>query len=123
MSRGRILVVDDNEEFLEEITDTLNCSGFEVSTVSNGEAALRFVQKVSPELILLDIKMRGLSGFQVADRLSKNPVTSEIPIIAITGVFTREGDDKLMKICSIKKCLNKPFAIHELMNVIEEVTG
>ena len=63
--QGRILVVDDNPANLRLLTDLLTESGYQVHPASSGKLALRFIQSTPPDLILLDILMPGMDGYQV----------------------------------------------------------
>lgn len=120
MIKKSILLVDDNEEYLEELEDVLYSCGYSVTTVTDSNEALDIARQSLPDVIFLDIKMKNLSGFQLADRLSHSAETSEIKIVGMTGVFTRAGDDQLMKVCGINKCLTKPFSLEDMLNSIEE---
>ncbi len=106
---NKIMVVDDNREFLEELDETLSLSGYETITYRDGESALRNMEKDKPDLVLLDLKMSGKSGFEVAGEINKNRNTKTIPIIAMTGFYTKDEHQILMKICGMEQCLIKPF--------------
>ena len=71
MSKNKVMVVDDDIEFLEEIEETLKLSGFDTSVFTNGITALQMAQKIKPDIILLDLKMKEKSGFQVADDFAR----------------------------------------------------
>jgi DNA-binding response OmpR family regulator len=119
MKKRNILIVDDNESLLSELENVLNAHGFKVSSISNSEFAVEAARKIIPDVILVDIKMGKLSGFQMADRLNRIDETAHIPVIAMTGVFTREKDIELMNICGIKKCLIKPFSPEEMLSAVD----
>ncbi|MEK6709712.1 MAG: response regulator [Nitrospinota bacterium] len=84
----RILLVDDEAETLEVLGEILRSMGYQAETARSGEEALA---KLSPQtdLVLLDVKMPGLDGFQVAQRIRKNPATKDIPIIMVTALGNR----------------------------------
>lgn len=89
-----ILIVDDDPFSLKLLKKILQNSGYrDVRGVANGEMALRFMQTVIPDLILLDIRMPGISGFDVCERLKGDELTRSIPVIFISGMV--EIDDKL----------------------------
>lgn len=81
-----ILVIDNNIENLEVLTDILANSGYEVAAVSSGERALKRLQKRLPDLILLDIKMPGIDGFETCIQIKQIPGATNIPIIFITAL-------------------------------------
>jgi DNA-binding response OmpR family regulator len=81
----RILVVDDDELICDLVSETLNFEGFAVETAFSGEQALRMLEGARPDLILLDIMMSGINGFEVCRTILGNPATREIPIIFLTA--------------------------------------
>ena len=89
----KILVVDDELDICEILKYNLETEGFEVATASSAEEALELpLQEYS--LILLDVMMGEMSGFQMARKLKSNPSTARIPIIFITAL---DGEDNLVK--------------------------
>jgi cyclic di-GMP phosphodiesterase len=82
---GRILVVDDDELICDLVSETLNFEGYEVETAYSGEQALRTIEESRPDLILLDIMMSGIDGFEVCRRVLDNEATRQIPIIFLTA--------------------------------------
>jgi len=119
MDKKKVLVVDDDKEFLDEIANTLELSGYKPITVSDSNEVVKEASKVKPRIILLDLKLEGKSGFKVADELRFNPKTKDIPIVAITGVFTRKEHRVLMRVCNMKKCLTKPFNPLDVIHLIK----
>ena len=85
MSAPRILIVDDEEQARRLLTVLLRPEGYETESVASGEEALSAVARSAPDLILLDIMMPGLDGYQVAAILKADPATAAIPIIMITA--------------------------------------
>jgi DNA-binding response OmpR family regulator len=82
---GRILVVDDDELICDLVSETLNFEGYEVEAAYSGEQALRRLDTSKPDLILLDIMMSGIDGFEVCRRVLNNEATQNIPIIFLTA--------------------------------------
>jgi two-component system, cell cycle response regulator DivK len=86
MTMGKhILIVDDYPDALDIWALYLRSLGYRVSTAGDGEAALAQAQRLRPDLIVLDLELPRLSGYQVAERLRANPETNLIPLIAATG--------------------------------------
>lgn len=119
MVKKRVLIVDDDKEFLEELKEMLNVSGYDVSAVSESITAVKTTQMVQPDVILLDLRMRGMSGFEVADRLKHLSETAQIPVIALTGFYTLKEHAWLMNFCGIKRCIRKPFSPLDVIAEIE----
>ena len=84
--RKKILVVEDDPDQLEVVRFTLKNAGFAVGTATNGIDALKKAQRVSPDLIILDVMMPELDGFAVCETLRGNPATASIPILMLTGL-------------------------------------
>lgn len=89
-NRGLILLVDDTPTNLEMLVDCLSDHGFEVAVAIDGEAALKQSQLVCPDLILLDVMMPGLDGFEACRRLKENELTKDIPVIFITALADQD---------------------------------
>jgi len=81
-----ILIVDDNSNNLKVLSQALRSSGWTVAIAKNGETALKQVRHTPPALILLDVMMPGIDGFETCQRLKKNPETMEIPVIFMTAL-------------------------------------
>lgn len=121
MPGEKIMIVDDDKKFLETLKETLILSGYETIAVNNSSDALDVAKKLKPDVILLDLKMDGMSGFRLAEKLKRFPETSDIPIIAMTAVFNREYHFSLMELCGMKMYLEKPFKPLDVIVLIEEV--
>lgn len=77
-----IMVVDDDEEIRKIVSRTLTLEGFDVATANDGISALALMEERKPDLVVLDIVMPGLDGFQVLDHMRK---TSDVPVLILTG--------------------------------------
>ena len=84
--RDTILVVDDTPETLGFLTDTLDHAGFTVLIATDGESALRLVEQITPDLVLMDAVMPGLNGFDTCRRLKRNRMLTHLPVIFMTGL-------------------------------------
>ena len=80
-----ILIVDDYPDALDIWTLYLRSLGYEVSTAADGASAISQAEQLLPDLIVLDLELPGISGFEAARRLRQNPSTEDIPLIAATG--------------------------------------
>jgi twitching motility two-component system response regulator PilH len=84
-SRGTILVVDDSPTETRIFMDALTKAGFRVETAKNGEEGVRFARRHGPDLILMDVVMPVLNGFQATRQLRGDPATAAIPIIIVSS--------------------------------------
>ncbi|MFC1603030.1 response regulator [Pseudomonadota bacterium] len=111
---GDILVVDDTPENLRLLKDLLTSQGYKVRPASNGEDALEAINQCKPDLILLDIKMPGMDGYEVCQQLKAAPETCDIPIIFITASLDPEGVEKGLKLGAVDY-INKPVREGEVL--------
>ena len=82
----RILVVDDTPQNIKLFSDLLTARGYQVSTATNGEEALASIAAAPPDLVLLDIMMPGISGYEVCKRIRENPATTLLPVVLATSL-------------------------------------
>lgn len=90
MPSNSILIVDDTPNNIRLLFDVLDSAGFDISVVRNGETALEKLHHIQPDLILLDVMMPGIDGFETCRRIKSNPETREIPIIFMTALSDTE---------------------------------
>jgi DNA-binding NarL/FixJ family response regulator len=88
--RDTVLVVDDTPETLNLLTDTLDHAGYTVLIATDGEAALELLDQVTPDLVLMDALMPGISGFETCRRLKRDRMLSHLPVIFMTGLSETE---------------------------------
>ncbi|HEB31691.1 MAG TPA: response regulator, partial [Spirochaetes bacterium] len=113
--KSKILIVDDNKENRKLIATIIKQNtDHEILLASSGKAVLTFIEDYDPDLILLDIKMPDMDGFEVAEALKSNPVTKEIPILFITALRDTEYKIKAFNRGGID-FISKPFNIDELL--------
>lgn len=113
-TRGVILVVDDEEQNRDLLRDPLEAKGYEVIEAENGFVALEKIAERAPDVILLDVMMPRMDGFELCRRVKKNPATAAIPILMVTALSERQ--ERLMGIESgANDFLNKPVDMHDLI--------
>lgn len=113
-SKIQILIVDDKPENLHLLSDALNSNEYEVKCVVNGEMALMVAASVIPDLILLDVVMPGLDGYQVCEKLKADEKTKDIPVIFLS--FNNESVDRIKALnVGAVDYINKPFQINEVL--------
>ena len=109
-----ILVVEDTSMVLKLLTDILSVEGFQVRSADTGEMAVRSVVSKSPHLILLDIKMPGMDGFEVCRRLKSKGKTRDIPLIFLSAITDFEQKMKGFELGAVD-FITKPFQHEELL--------
>jgi DNA-binding response OmpR family regulator len=113
-SKGTILIVDDTAHVRQLLSAMLGTRGYDVEAAESGVHALKVVQDVSPDLILLDIMMPEMDGYEVCERLKDDPQTRDIPVIFISAL--EQTDDKVKAFSAgAVDYVSKPFQIKEVI--------
>ncbi|MBD2167707.1 hybrid sensor histidine kinase/response regulator [Calothrix membranacea FACHB-236] len=111
---GFILIVDDNPTNLSVLSAALSSAGFKFRVAVNGESAIAQVERNPPELILLDVQMPGIDGFETCRRLKANPANQNIPIIFTTALADIESKTKGFSLGAVDY-IPKPFSQEEVL--------
>ncbi|MDD6572127.1 MAG: response regulator [Thermoflexaceae bacterium] len=119
--KKHVLVVDDDPMMLKLIKEQLK-ETYAVGTAINGNLAIKFLENKKTDLIILDYEMPGENGAQVLERIRKNEMTANLPVIFLTGMSDR---DKIQKVLSLRPqgYLLKPIDREKLMDIIEKNIG
>jgi two-component system response regulator VicR len=117
----RIMVVDDEPDLLEVVRLILESDGYQVVTAGSGQEALDKMEKEKPDLVLLDIIMPKMDGWEVFSRIKADPKTTDIPVIMLTAKDQRI--DKLigLHVVRVDDYITKPFGRAELLERIKRV--
>jgi DNA-binding response OmpR family regulator len=115
-----LLVVDDNQDIRDLLSHTLSRNGFEVCQASEGFTALKLIHEVHPDLVLLDVMMPGLSGYEVAQRIRENSEMeiSEVPILMVTAKSQVANIESGMT-SGATDYLIKPFRLATLIDKVQ----
>ena len=116
-----VLIVDDDPDGRDVYSETLTSSGFRVEEARGGFEATDKGYKLKPDVILMDLLMPRLDGWEVVDWLKKNPATCDIPIVAVTGAGPAEVTLAMEAGC--RSVLLKPCPPEELLAEIHRVLG
>jgi two-component system cell cycle response regulator DivK len=117
-----ILVVDDDETNLTLARALLEANGFEVVTAVDAMSTFDVLKDVDPALILMDIQLPGMDGWELTRRLKKNIATSHIPVIAVTAYGT-QGDAERAREAGFVEFVAKPVSTRELPSIIRKHLG
>jgi len=110
-SHQRIMVIDDDQEMLKLLNRTLELEGFDTVVVADGDSALTLLEKIDPDLVILDIMMPGLDGFQTLDLIREH---SNVPVIMLTGRNELESLQRAMFL-GADDYISKPFGTKSLI--------
>jgi CheY-like chemotaxis protein/predicted transcriptional regulator len=114
MNKDSILVIDDNPTNLSLLVDTLTKKGYKILAAEDGESALEILDHTRPDLILLDVLMPGIDGFETCRRLKAEPTTREIPVIFMTALSDSIDEVKGLELGAVDYII-KPFQIETLL--------
>ncbi|MFH1783897.1 MAG: response regulator [bacterium] len=117
MVKGKILLVDDEVDLAETVKLRLTTNDYDVMLAYDGEQALKKVEAYDPDLILLDLKLPGISGEEVFEKLKEKDSTKDIPIILFTA---SKRDDELVSI-GAEDFVLKPFESQNLLDKIQRL--
>ncbi len=119
-SNKRILIVDDDLQLQKLLTVMFTFDKYETETASSGFEAGAKVVKFKPDLIILDLFMPEMSGFDVCRRIKKDPETSHIKILALTGYDSKENRDRIME-AGADDYMVKPVEKDVLLKHVEDL--
>ena len=115
----RILVIEDQEDNRQIVRDLVTASGYELIEATTGEDGLEAATREQPDLILMDIQLPGIDGYEVTRRIKADPKLSKIPIIAVTS-YALSGDDKKAFAAGCDGYVTKPYSPRLLLAKIRE---
>lgn len=115
----RVLVVDDEPDVVMIIKTTLQAEGYDVVSANNGKDALEEAFETRPDLIVLDVMMPGMTGFDVLKELKANESTATVPIVMLTGVSEKSKIQEAIQ-SGIDYYVVKPFDFDDLLSKIKQ---
>ena len=123
MAKKRVLCIEDHPEMIELIRLILGRQGFDVDGAEGGREGLQAMQENPPDLVLLDLMMPDMDGWEVYRQIKANDHLKEIPVIAVTA--KAQGIDRVLglHIAGMDDFITKPFGPKELVASVERVLG
>jgi two-component system, OmpR family, response regulator VicR len=117
----KVVCVEDEPEMIDLIQLILNRKGFEVIGANGGIKGLEAIRRVKPDLVLLDLMMPEMDGWQVYQQLKADESTAEIPVIVVTA--KAQNIDKVLglHIAKVDDYISKPFSLQELVDRVDKV--
>jgi two-component system cell cycle response regulator DivK len=120
MANELILIVEDNPKNLKLVRDTLQVTGYQTIEAETGEEGVRLARERRPALILMDIQLPGMNGVEALRQLRADPITSAIPVIAVTAsVMT--GDRTRIMAAGFNAFHGKPISVRQLLATVREI--
>jgi twitching motility two-component system response regulator PilG len=120
MKKNRILIVEDEESLLKLESILFSAKGYCVSGVMDGESALEEISSHKPDLVVLDIMLPLLDGFEVCRRIKENPETSTIPVVMLTAMKNSQDRARGLE-AGADAYITKPFRSAQVIEIIESL--
>ncbi|MET0106641.1 MAG: response regulator, partial [Sedimenticola sp.] len=121
MTERHILIVEDDEDSRKLLRKQLLAEGYSVDSAIEGAQALNLAAKRHPDLVITDIMMPGIDGYELCHRIRQSGQLKEVPVIFLSATFVSEEDQQLAYALGASRFLVKPVAPAELFQAIEEV--
>jgi two-component system, cell cycle response regulator DivK len=118
----RILVVDDQEDLRGVLRDLLTGSGYTVIEAADGEAGVAKAKSDKPDLILMDIQMQVIDGYEATRQIKGDPALNPIPIVAVSS-FAMKGDEEKARAAGCDHYVTKPYSPMQLLRLIRGLLG
>jgi len=118
----RVLIIEDEKLIILSTQMVLEASGFSVSSAMNGEEGVVKARECAPDLILLDIMMPGIDGWETLTRLKQDPQTADVPVVIFTAREHSRGHQRSAEM-GAADYFRKPFEPDELIELVEKHCG
>ena len=120
VKRNRILIVEDEESLLKLESILLSSKGYKVTGVADGIAAMDEISRNLPDLVILDLMLPGMDGFEVCSRIKSDPRSSKVPVIILTARKNNLDMERGVK-AGASAYITKPFKSAQLIGTIERI--
>jgi len=120
MEKKKILIIEDSKKTSVILKDVLALEGYEALVVNDGVSGIAAARREKPDLILLDLLLPKVSGFDVCAAVKKDDLTRHIPVLVISTMYTPENVEKV-KICGALNFMKKPYKLEELLAEIKKI--
>jgi len=118
----RILIVEDTDDNRQILRDLLSSAGFDLIEAIDGESGIAMAQAHKPDLILMDIQLPVMDGYEATRRIKADPALSHIPVIAVTS-FALSGAEEKTRAAGCDAYVAKPFSPRQLLSKVRELIG
>ena len=121
MAKAKVIWVEDDEFLNSLITRKLVSEGFDVQAALNGEEGIKLIEKDVPDVVLLDILLPEMNGYDVLEKIKSNPETKDVPVILFSNLASKEDIDKGYNLGASKFLIKSSLVPDEIVGEIEEV--
>lgn len=119
----KILVIEDDQFLRDMLVDKLEAEGFGVVEAIDGESGMEVMQKEQPKLVLLDIVLPGIDGFEILQRMQKDPALSKIPVLIISNLGAQKDIDKAKELGALDYIIKAHFTPGEIIEKVRQTLG
>jgi DNA-binding response OmpR family regulator len=119
---GTVLLAEDEPHIVESLRFLLGRAGFDVMVATSGDVALDTALGARPDVLVLDVMMPGMNGFEVLRRLRAEPACAHLPVIVLTAKSQRE-DRETARAAGADVFMTKPFSNNELVETVSRLAG
>jgi len=119
----KILFIEDESALQKTFGEILSQEGYEVISALNGEIGLRLTKDKKPDLILLDLVLPKLHGFEVLKKLKEDPATKEIPVVVLTNLEELEDVEKALELGATTYLVKESYSLEEVVEKIKKTLG
>ena len=119
----KILIIDDDPSNRNLLREFFATEGYDVATASDGDEGLKKILSERPSLVITDVLMPGMDGFQLLRAIRRNEALKDLPVLFYTGSYLDEEDQKLAREIGVTRYLAKPMEPDRLITVVEEILG
>jgi len=120
-AKPKILIIEDDGFLLQMYSAKLEMEGYEVISAQDGQKGLKIALKERPDLIILDLKLPELDGFQVLQKIKKNKKTSEIPVLILTNLSQKQDIDQCLDLGAVDYLIKAHFVPSEVIERIKKI--
>jgi CheY-like chemotaxis protein len=113
----KVLIVEDDEDVRESLADVLSARGYQTLTAENGNVALSMIRDMKPSLVLLDLMMPVMDGYQFLQSQAEDPWLADVPVVLVTA----QRPARKLAFSSVRGVIEKPLDLRSLLSVVREV--
>jgi two-component system phosphate regulon response regulator PhoB/two-component system alkaline phosphatase synthesis response regulator PhoP len=121
--KQKVLIIEDDGFLASIYAQKLELEGFEVAFATNGEDGLKLAQKDKPDIILLDLLMPQMDGFEVLEKVKADPATKDIKVLVLSNLGQKEDVDRCMKLGAVGYIIKAHSLPEETVKRIKEILG
>ena len=121
MTSKKIMIIEDDDFLVQMYATKLELQGYEVITAGDGKQALKLIKKSIPDLILLDLNLPVMDGFQVLEALKKDDATKAVPVLVLTNYGQKEHVDRCLSLGAADYLIKAHFVPSEVVDKIKSL--